>query len=115
MIMIISFSSTDFGIVFVHVKTLFFTSSSSECTKQELSTLSEVRPVTLQPAFGKIKSMKEISFGCVFSFLPVSRLQTGEVNGFGLKPICDQEAGKHTNGHLPQVRIVCILKPPICS
>ncbi|XP_075867413.1 solute carrier family 13 member 4 isoform X2 [Nelusetta ayraudi] len=45
--------------------------NESDCTKQELSTLSE----------------------------------TGEVNGFGLKPISDRESGKHTNGHLPQVAI----------
>lgn len=54
-----------------------------------------------------------MSCECVFSFLTIPRVQTGEVNGFGLKPISDRESGKHTNGHLPQVRIVCILKPTI--
>ncbi|XP_044042762.1 solute carrier family 13 member 4 isoform X5 [Siniperca chuatsi] len=46
---------------------------SSDCTKQELSTLSEV--------------------------------QTGEVNGLGLRPISNQDFIRHTNGHLPQVAI----------
>ncbi|XP_044042758.1 solute carrier family 13 member 4 isoform X2 [Siniperca chuatsi] len=45
----------------------------SDCTKQELSTLSEV--------------------------------QTGEVNGLGLRPISNQDFIRHTNGHLPQVAI----------
>ncbi|CAN9508128.1 unnamed protein product [Ophioblennius macclurei] len=31
--------------------------------------------------------------------------RTGEVNGFGLKPIANQEFARHANGHLPQVAI----------
>ncbi|XP_076578121.1 solute carrier family 13 member 4 [Chaetodon auriga] len=52
---------------------LLYRNDSSDCTKQELSTLSEV--------------------------------QTGEVNGLGLRPVSNQEFMKHTNGHLPQVAI----------
>ncbi|XP_018539826.1 solute carrier family 13 member 4 isoform X2 [Lates calcarifer] len=47
--------------------------NNSDCTKQELSTLSEV--------------------------------QTGEVNGLGLRPVCHQGFIRQTNGHLPQVAI----------
>ncbi|XP_040886106.1 solute carrier family 13 member 4 [Toxotes jaculatrix] len=52
---------------------MLYRNDSSDCTKQELSTLSEV--------------------------------QTGEVNGLGLKPISNQSFIRHTNGHLPQVSI----------
>ncbi|GAA6227760.1 solute carrier family 13 member 4 isoform X1 [Lates japonicus] len=52
---------------------LLYRNDSSDCTKQELSTLSEV--------------------------------QTGEVNGLGLRPVCHQGFIRHTNGHLPQVAI----------
>uniref|UniRef100_A0A4W6G019 Solute carrier family 13 member 4 n=1 Tax=Lates calcarifer TaxID=8187 RepID=A0A4W6G019_LATCA len=52
---------------------LLYHNNSSDCTKQELSTLSEV--------------------------------QTGEVNGLGLRPVCHQGFIRQTNGHLPQVAI----------
>lgn len=58
---------------------------------------------------------REMCCESVFSSLTVGRLQTGEANGFGLKPISDREAGKHTNGHLPQVGIVCMLKATVCN
>nr|XP_046235679.1 solute carrier family 13 member 4 isoform X2 [Scatophagus argus] len=35
----------------------------------------------------------------------VSEVQTGEVNGLGLRPIPNQDFIRHTNGHLPQVAI----------
>lgn len=31
------------------------------------------------------------------------QVQTGEVNGLGLRPITDRDHSQSTNGHLPQV------------
>ncbi|KAM3588034.1 uncharacterized protein V6R79_019468 [Siganus canaliculatus] len=59
---------------------LLYRNDSHGCTKQELSTLSEVRT---------------FFFCCL----------TGEANGLGLNPVSNQGFIKHTNGHLPQITI----------
>ncbi|XP_032361636.1 solute carrier family 13 member 4 isoform X3 [Etheostoma spectabile] len=56
---------------------LLYRNDSSNCSKRELSTLSDT----------------------------LSEVQTGEVNGLGLKAISNQDFTRDTNGYLPQVAV----------